>query len=47
MKFTLAITTFNRLNYLKACLDSWIQTRSIDVDWTLIIADDGSDDGTN
>ncbi len=46
MKFTLAITTFNRLNYLKACLDSWIQTRSIDVDWTLIIADDGSDDGT-
>jgi glycosyltransferase involved in cell wall biosynthesis len=44
--FILAITTFNRLNYLKTCLDSWCQTRSKDINWTLIVADDGSEDGT-
>lgn len=44
--FILTITTFNRLQYLKACLDSWGKTRSTDINWKLIIADDGSTDGT-
>lgn len=44
--FVLAITTYNRLNYLKQLLESWKKTRNNNVTWKLIIADDGSDDGT-
>ena len=46
MKFILAITTFNRLNYLKNCIQSWENTRSHDFNWKLVVADDGSEDGT-
>jgi glycosyltransferase involved in cell wall biosynthesis len=45
MKFVLAITTYNRINFLKECIRSWINTRSSE-EWKLIIADDGSTDGT-
>lgn len=44
--FILSITTYNRLNYLKELLNSWLITKSDDVNWKIIIADDGSTDGT-
>jgi glycosyltransferase involved in cell wall biosynthesis len=45
--FVLAITTYNRLAYLKDCVQSWEETRSNKgVNWSLIVADDGSTDGT-
>ena len=44
--FVLTITTFNRIEYLKECLDTWNKTRSKDVTWQLVVADDGSNDGT-
>jgi len=46
LKFVLAITTFNRLEYLKKCIDSFFETRSEIVSWHIIIADDNSTDGT-
>jgi len=45
-KFVLAITTYNRLDYLRKCVESFIQTRDDDISWQLIIADDNSTDGT-
>ncbi len=45
MKFVLAITTFNRINFLQECVKSWMATRSSE-EWELIIADDGSTDKT-
>ena len=45
-KFILAITTYNRKNYLKSCVESWLKTRSQDYNWSIIIADDGSKDDT-
>lgn len=42
----LGITTYNRINYLKSCINSWCKTRNKDHNWILIIADDGSTDGT-
>jgi glycosyltransferase involved in cell wall biosynthesis len=45
-KLVLAITTYNRIEYLKRCIDSWNNTRDKRHEWTLIIADDGSTDGT-
>lgn len=45
-KFILAVTTFNRFDYLKKCIDSFLNTRNTDADWQLIIADDGSTDET-
>lgn len=44
--FVLAITTYNRLHFLKKCIESWDKTKSNDVNWTLVVADDGSTDGT-
>jgi len=46
MRFLLGITTYNRLEYLKKCVASWNQTRNKEHHWTLVIADDGSNDGT-
>lgn len=43
--FILAVTTFNRLNYLRDCLESFEKTKG-DNTWTVIVADDGSTDGT-
>lgn len=45
-KLVFSITTYNRIKYLKQCLGSFIKTRNMDYDWTVIIADDGSTDGT-
>lgn len=45
-KFVLAITTFNRLAYLKDCIQSFDETKSTKHQWTIIVADDGSNDGT-
>ncbi len=46
LRFVLAVTTYNRRNYLEQFIESWLVTRNQEVAWTLIIADDGSSDGT-
>lgn len=46
MKLVLAISTFNRIEYLQSCLSSFLRTRDVAHAWTIIIADDGSTDGT-
>jgi FkbM family methyltransferase len=45
-KVMLGITTFNRRDYLQACLESFLKTRNLDYEWVVIIADDGSTDDT-
>lgn len=42
----LAVTTYNRCDYLRECLGSWAATRNPEFRWLVIIADDGSEDGT-
>lgn len=42
----LGVTTYNRLGYLKGFIRSFENTRSLEHNWCLIIADDGSEDGT-
>lgn len=42
----LAVTTFNRRDYLRECLGSWAATRNPAHRWLVIVADDGSQDGT-
>lgn len=42
----IAVTTYNRLDYLKAFIKSWMETRNAYYNWHFIINDDGSDDGT-
>ncbi len=42
----LAVTTYNRLDYLKEFIDSWKSTRNPYYNWHLIVNDDGSQDGT-
>ena len=44
--FILSITSYNRLAYLKELINSWQKTKSDDINWQIIIADDGSTDGT-
>ena len=46
LTFVLAVTTYNRSEYLKVCINSFLQTKNEDVTWQLIIADDGSTDET-
>lgn len=46
LRFVLAVTTYNRRDYLTQFIESWLVTRNQEVDWTLIIADDGSSDRT-
>ena len=46
-KFVFAITTFNRYDYLKNCIESFFRTRTSDADWQIIVADDGSTDETS
>ena len=45
-RLLLALITWNRVDYLKQCVDSWLATRSADYHWVVAIADDGSTDGT-
>jgi glycosyltransferase involved in cell wall biosynthesis/GR25 family glycosyltransferase involved in LPS biosynthesis len=42
----LAVKTWNRQDYLKRCLDSFLATCCTQYQWTLLVADDGSTDGT-
>lgn len=46
LRFVLAVTTYDRRDYLEQFIESWLITRNQEVEWTLIIADDGSSDGT-
>jgi len=41
-----AVTTYNRRGYLRECLDSWAATRDPGYRWLVVVADDGSTDGT-
>lgn len=45
-KVVMGIKTYNRVDYLKDCIDSFIRTRDQGYNWVLIVADDGSEDGT-
>jgi glycosyltransferase involved in cell wall biosynthesis/GR25 family glycosyltransferase involved in LPS biosynthesis len=45
-KLILAIKTFNRKDYLRHCLDSFEKTADRRHSWVVVIADDGSTDGT-
>ncbi len=46
LHFVIAVTTFNRKKYIEEFLTSWEKTKSAEVKWSVIIADDGSVDGT-
>lgn len=46
MKVVFAITTYNRIALLSGIIDCWTNTKSKKYDWTLIVGDDGSTDGT-
>ena len=45
-KAIFSVKTYNRCDYLKECLNTFLETRTKDFDWVLIIADDGSYDET-
>lgn len=40
------ITTYNRVYFLKKTIETWKNTFNKKYNWTLIVADDGSNDGT-
>lgn len=44
--FVMAVTTINRWDYLRNFLSTWLATRNNNHNWTLIVADDGSNDET-
>ncbi len=46
MKLVFGVKTYNRKDYLQSCLTTWLDTRNPDHHWVVIIADDGSTDGT-
>jgi glycosyltransferase involved in cell wall biosynthesis len=46
LRAILAVTTFNRCGYLRECLESWAATHNRAYDWLVVVADDGSEDGT-
>jgi len=46
MKLVMAVTTYNRFDLLRRFIESWEATRSKDHEWTLMVADDDSTDGT-
>jgi glycosyltransferase involved in cell wall biosynthesis len=43
----IGIKTYNRVDYLRQCLTSIMQTLEPGFDYVVAVADDGSDDGTN
>jgi glycosyltransferase involved in cell wall biosynthesis len=45
-RLVLGVSTFNRVEYLQRFVSSFESTRSADFSWTLVVADDGSTDGT-
>lgn len=40
------VTTYNRLSFLKKTIETWYKTINKSYNWTLLVADDGSTDGT-
>ena len=42
----LGITSYNRLFYLRKCIETFLKTKATGFQWTLIVADDGSTDGS-
>ena len=42
----LGITSYNRLFYLRKCIETFLKTKADCFHWTLIVADDGSTDGS-
>lgn len=46
MKIIYGLTTYNRKDYLINHIDTWYKTIDKDLDWTLYINDDGSEDGS-
>lgn len=46
LKVVVGVTTYNRLDYLREFVESWDKTRNRNYEWTLIVSDDGSSDGT-
>lgn len=46
MQKILAVTTYNRLSFFKEMIDGFFKYTKNLKDWTLILADDGSKDGT-
>jgi len=45
-KLIMAVKTYNRKDYLKQFIETFLATQSNDFSWSLIVADDGSTDGT-
>jgi len=46
-RLILAVTTLNRISYLRQCLATWSSTaNTVDFLWKIVVADDGSRDGT-
>jgi glycosyltransferase involved in cell wall biosynthesis len=45
-KFVYMISTYNRKKFLEKTITTWNKTRNRKYQWTLIISDDGSTDGT-
>ncbi|SMG56524.1 glycosyltransferase [Paraburkholderia susongensis] len=45
-KLIMGVKTWNRVDYVREFVETFISTRNPRYDWTLIIADDGSTDGT-
>ena len=46
-RLILAVKTLNRISYLRQCLATWSSTANIvDFLWKIVVADDGSQDGT-
>jgi len=46
LKVLFTVSSYNRLEYLRRCIDTFAETRSSKYHWVVIIADDGSTDGT-
>ena len=46
-RLILAVKTLNRISYLRQCLATWSATaNTVDFLWKIVVADDGSQDGT-
>jgi glycosyltransferase involved in cell wall biosynthesis len=45
-RIVLGVSTFNRLHYLQKFVETFDKSREDEFDWVLIVADDGSSDGT-
>jgi len=46
VKFVTAVTTIDRKEYLEQFIDDWVKTKNKDAESILVVADDGSTDGT-